>query len=88
MSRYTKGIDYISMFFADIESLIITGHRNLCADLEAGYSLDSKAIKFEKDFIADCEKRRADAAERFKTMTDEEANRWAYYDLLKRGAIE
>lgn len=88
MSRYTKEIDYISMFFEDIESLIIAGHRILCADLDAGYSLDSKAIKFEKEFIADCEKRRADAAERFKTMTDDEANRWAYYDLLKRGAIE
>ena len=38
--------------------------------------------------IAEFEKKLSDGYELFKTMTDDQVDRWCFYDMKKRGVID
>ena len=86
--RYTKSVDWTSLWELDKKSIICTMYRNMDADLSAGYDPFGNSIRSQREQIAAYEQEYLDTLEKFKTMTEEEINHWCFYDLKKRGAIE
>ena len=79
--------DYYEIYCEDSESIINTMFRNLNADLDAGYNPVGDCIRRQQQMIDDRQKEYRDALDLFKTMTDQEINRWCYFELKKKGAI-
>lgn len=88
MLRYTKSIDWTSLWEMDKKSIISTMYGNMNADLKAGYDPFGKSIRSQREQIAAYEQDYLDTLEKFKYMTEEQINHWCFYDLKKRGAIE
>lgn len=86
--RFTNSIDWFEMWEADIKSMLSTMYRNLVADLECGYDPMGASIARQKEEIADYEKRYHAALDNMVFMTEEQTNKWCFFDLKKRGAIE
>ena len=68
-----------------IENIMI---ENMKADLDAGYSYYGKSMIEQREMIDKYHKETMDTYEMFKTMQDNEVDRWCFYDLKKRGAID
>lgn len=84
----TKHIDWITMWIEDKLSMIDTMHRNMQSDLNAGYSLTSNAILQQKENIENYEKNTFDQMDKILcSMTEQQGNKWCYYDMLRRGVI-
>lgn len=86
--RYTKTIDWTSMWINDKKAIIGTMYRNMAADLDCGYNPLGENIRKQRQEIADYEQDYLNTLEIFKSLTEEEINHWCFYDMLKRGAIE
>ena len=81
------GGKWFTIWKEDKESILETMHRNLSADLEAGYSRVSKCIKDQLDAIDEYKAQYFKELDKFVLMSDKEVSRYCYYDLKKRGAI-
>ena len=68
-----------------IENIMI---QNMQDDLNAGYDYFGKAIIEQREMIDEYHKETMNTYEMFKTMQDNEVDRWCFYDLKKRGAID
>lgn len=86
-SRLTDRDDWVEIFIADKRSMLETMRENLSADLSAGYAENSKAVINQRVTIAEYSAKFNAEMELFKYMDEKTANRWAFYDLKKRGAI-
>lgn len=86
--RYTKTVDWFTMWKMDRESILITMHRNMQADIDCGYDVFGKSITNQRQEIAAYEQEYYDIMGKFALMTEEEVNHYCFYDLLRRGAIE
>lgn len=86
--RYTKTVDWFTMWKNDKDSIIVTMHNNLTADLNCGYNPTGLSIRSQVEMIDNYVKDYSETLDNFKTMTEEEINHWCFYDLLRRGAIE
>lgn len=78
---------WFEIWFDDAISVIDTMHRNMIADIEAGYDPQGHCIRKQ---IVEIEEKQAQFSRQmdmFKCMEDSKVNRWCYYDLKKRGAI-
>lgn len=88
MARITDRTDWFEVWFDDKTSMINTMLSNIYADLEAGYRWDSSSIKKQKFDLMMYQEEFDRRLDEFKYMEDKDVNRWCYYDLKKRGAIE
>ena len=85
----TKYIDdWFEMWHLDKEVILNTMVRNMTADLECGYDYFGKSITEQREAI-EAYKEKFDAeVMSFAEKTDEQRNKWCYYDMLRRGVIE
>lgn len=88
MAIVTDSNEWFEMWHADKKAMISTMISNMAADLNAGYDLYGKSITAQKQMIDDYQKAFEDQLDAFKTMGDEQVNRWCFYDMKKRGVIE
>ena len=80
--------DWFEMWYADKSSMLDTMVKNMQADLNAGYDYFGQSIKNQRMAI-DTYKRLFDQElDMFADMDEKQVNRWCYYDMVKRGAIE
>lgn len=85
-TKYTD--DWFEMWHLDKEVILNTMVRNMTADLECGYDYFGKSITEQREAI-EAYKEKFDAEVMgFAEKTDEQRNRWCYYDMLRRGVIE
>lgn len=87
-SRVTDSDDWFNMWFEDKENMIDTMTRNMVADLDAGYDYFGKSITQEREELEAYKKKFDEEVDNLKSMTNDEANRWCFYDMKKRGVIE
>lgn len=80
--------DYVQMWIEDYKALINTAYCNLACDLNAGYDPMGRAISQQKQVITLFENRYNAGLDKMASMEPTAANRWARFDLLKRGAID
>lgn len=86
--RISDRNDWFDLWFEDKQALISTMTRNMAADLEAGYNYFGNSIRRQVEDL-EAFKAQFDAEmDSFKTMDEKAVNRWCFYDLKKRGAIE
>ena len=86
--RVTDRNDWFDLWFDDKQSMANIMIKNMAADLAAGYDYFGACITNQREMI-DSYKARFDAEmDSFKTMDEKQVNRWCYYDMKKRGAIE
>lgn len=78
---------WFEIWFEDMQSLINTMTRNMQADLDAGYDPNGRRILTQKLAILDKQERFEKRLDDFQSMEDAKVNRWCYYDLKRRGAI-
>lgn len=87
-ARLSDRKDWFELWEGDRRSILATMFANMASDLECGYSTNSNSIKKQRADIDALEKEIADAYESFKSMTETEVNRWCFYELKRKGAIE
>ena len=88
MARLNDRKDWFELWNADKQSILETMIRNLHADLEAGYNFRGNCVQRQLNDITSYQLRYNAEMDGFKAMTEDEVNRWCFYDLKKRGAIE
>ena len=85
-TKYTD--DWFEMWHLDKEVILNTMIRNMTADLQCGYDYFGKSITEQREAI-EVYKEKFDAeVMSFAEKTDEQRNKWCYYDMLRRGVIE
>lgn len=85
-TKYTD--NWFEMWHLDKEVILNTMVRNMTADLECGYDYFGKSITEQREAI-EVYKAKFDAeVMSFAEKTDEQRNKWCYYDMLRRGVIE
>lgn len=88
MAKYDKSVDWFEMYVDDKRSMLNTMVRNLAADLDAGYDWFGASSVRQRERIDEYKAEYDGALERFKGMSEEQVQRWCFYDMLKRGAID
>lgn len=87
-SRVTDSKEWFDMWFEDKKSIISIMYSNMASDLAAGYDYFGKSIQDQKAEIQRYEDEFERQMDKFKSMSDDEVNRWCFYDMKKRGAID
>lgn len=85
-TKYTD--DWFEMWHLDKEVILNTMVRNMTADLECGYDYFGKSITEQREAIGAYKEKFDAELMSFAEKTDEQRNRWCYYDMLRRGVIE
>jgi len=75
------------MWEEDKSSILRIMYSNMASDLEHGYDPMGKSIQDQKAMISEYENEIHAAWDRFVYMTEEQVNRWCFYDMKRRGAI-
>lgn len=88
MARLTDRDDWFELWFADKQSIIEIMVRNMSSDLENGYDYFGKSISEQRECIETYKAEFDRQMDSFKEMSEREVNRWCFYDMKKRGAIE
>lgn len=87
-TKISDRIDWFELWQDDRECMLSTMIRNMAADLNAGYDYFGRCIINQREEIENYKKETESAFDLFKAMTEEQVNRWCFYDLKKRGVIE
>ena len=87
-TKISDRIDWFELWQDDRECMLSTMIRNMAADLNAGYDYFGRCITNQREEIENYKKETESAFDLFKSMTEEQVNRWCFYDLKKRGVIE
>lgn len=87
-ARLSDRTDWFDIWFDDKKSMISTMVKNMAADLEAGYDFFGASIQRQQQEIDTYRTKFDSEMDAFKTMDEKEVNRWCFYDLKKRGAID
>ena len=87
-TKISDRIDWFELWQDDRECMLSTMIRNMAADLNAGYDYFGRCITNQRDEIENYKKETESAFDLFKSMTEEQVNRWCFYDMKKRGVIE
>ena len=82
------GGKWFQLWKQDKESILATMHKNLAADLDAGYNYSGDSIQSQLNQIEAYQKEFENQLMDLAQKEDGVASRWCYYDLKKRGAIE
>ena len=87
-ARLSDRTDWFDIWFDDKKSMISTMVKNMVADLEAGYDFFGASIQRQQQEIDTYRAKFDSEMDAFKMMDEKEVNRWCFYDLKKRGAID
>jgi hypothetical protein len=85
--RISDRDDWFSVWQDDKESILQTMISNMASDLNAGYDYFGKSITQQRKTIEEYKASIDATYDLFKSMNENEVNRWCFYDLKKRGAI-
>lgn len=88
MKKFKGRTDWFELWLGDRRSIEHTMRKNMQSDLDAGYRPDGACITNQKADIAEYVAVTNGCLSCFVNWGEEKVNRWCYYDLLKRGAIE
>ena len=88
MVKVTDRDDWFDLWFTDKQDILSTMHRNIQDDINAGWSFKSNAIQKQYEDINEYMTNFHEQMDRFYLLSDEEVNRWCFYDMKKRGVIE
>lgn len=88
MSRVTDRDNWLELWQDDKRVILSCMVANMHSDLKAGYNFFGNSIQKQLKEINEYQARYDREMDSFKTMEDHDVNRWCYYDLVKRGAIE
>lgn len=80
--------DWFEMWYSDKECMIDIMVHNMVADLECGYDYFGNCIRQQREAIDAYKTALEVQIDKFKDMDEKAVNRWCYYDMVKRGAIE
>ena len=78
---------WFRLWYDDKQSMLITMHNNLAADLSAGYNPFGSSIRQQRQAIDAYMFEFDQQMEAIKMMDKQHTEHWCYYDLLKRGVI-
>lgn len=85
---FTKTIDWISMWISDKKNIIAIMYTNMADDLSNGYDPCGLSIRKQQAEISEYIAKFDAELMALADKSDEAAQRWAYYDMLRRGVIE
>lgn len=88
MAKFTDCDAWFEMWHDDKQCIIDTMVHNMQADLEAGYDYFGNSIKQQREEIDAYKADFDNQMSKFWTMTHEDVEKWCFYDLVRRGAIE
>lgn len=88
MSRVSDRNDWFELWFEDKQCMINIMIHNMQSDLDAGYDYFGNSIRKQREEIDEYKAEFDKQMDEFKTMDEKEVNRWCFYDMKKRGAIE
>lgn len=88
MARITDREDWFDLWFQDRECITSTMVRNLASDLSVGYDYFGKSARTQREQIERYKEETNRTLDQFKNMDEKAVNRWCFYELKKRGAIE
>lgn len=80
--------EWFNIWLADRRSIQTTMLTNMLADLDAGYNPEGFSIRQQRVEIEVYTAATNQQIEQFKHMEDNAVDRWCFYDLKKRGAID
>ena len=86
--RITERDDWFDLWYEDRTSVLDTMARNMGSDLSNGYDYFGPSIMRQKHEIASYKEETDRTLDMFKAMDEKAVNRWCFYDLKKRGAID
>lgn len=87
-SRITDRDDWFEVWCDDKEAIIDTMNANISADLDAGYDPNGKSIRESREELEEYRNEYFKNLDMFRHMEDKDVNRWCFYDMKKRGAID
>ena len=87
-ARLNDRDDWFEIWFADKQGMIEVMASNLASDIAAGYNYFGDCIRKQMKMIEDYKAEFDRQMDEFKMMEEKAVNRWCFYDLKKRGAIE
>lgn len=85
---YTKKIDWFDMWFEDKRHILSLMHKNMASDIECGYNPCGHCIREQMEDIKQYGEKFDRQLLALSAMEEDRANRWCYYDMVKRGVIE
>lgn len=88
MSRVSDRNDWFELWFEDKQCMINIMIHNMQDDLDAGHDYFGNSIRKQREEIDEYKAEFDKQMDEFKTMDEKEVNRWCFYDMKKRGAIE
>ena len=80
--------EWFEMWLDDKKSILNTMIKNLQSDLDNGYDYFGMSATKQREDIDAYKKVTDDTLEMFKTMEEKDIDKWCYFDMVKRGAIE
>lgn len=84
---YRKAVDWFAMWFEDKQGMLATMHRNMASDIECGYNPNGQCIKRQLEGIRQYSELMDRQMLALHAMEEFRANKWCYYDMVKRGVI-
>ena len=87
-SKLSDRDDWFQIWQEDKDWIIDVMSQNISDDLAAGYDPNGKSIKEQKSALAKYREEYDADMDMFKYMGEKDINRWCFYDLKKRGAID
>ena len=85
---YDKHENYFDMLIGDIKCIISTMHRNMSADIDAGYNPAGACIRRQLADIEAYTDKWNNELDKIALMDENKINRYCYTQLVKRGAID
>lgn len=86
--RVSDRDDWFDLWFQDKQDILTIMYQNMVDDLHAGYNPLGRSIKRQKLEIDQYTANLHAQMDTFHKMNEKEVNRWCFYDMKKRGAIE
>lgn len=80
--------DWFDLWHDDKQSILDTMVKNMVSDLDAGYNYFGNSISKQRVEISKYKEQFESETMSLYAMTADEANRWCFYDMLRRGAID
>ena len=84
---YRKSVDWFEMWNEDKRYILGLMHKNMASDIEAGYNPHGMSIQKQVDEIKAYDEAYSRQLLGLSAMDEDRANRWCYYDMVKRGVI-
>lgn len=88
MARISDCDNWFEIWIGDKRGILSCMVQNMASDLAAGYNYFGNCITKQREEIEKYQKEINERLDEFKNMDDKQVNRWCFYDIVKRGAID